>query len=590
MNQQVEHIEIPESPTNQESIALDQTLMVRKNTPAMLLSNLIGAIPLVVVMLNNGLKTQVLIWLSLHVTLIIVRSVHHFSSSLDVASREDVAKYRRTSIKLIAASGFVWGAAGVLFFKPDLVGPYSFLILTLVCMVSGSMNAASSLPSAFPWFASLTMLPIIVLTLLQGSSFYILMSIAALVYLLMTLIFSRNLSQTIRQSLSLKYANSSLVGDLQVQTELANKANQDKSRFLAAASHDVRQPLHAVNLFADAMEQELTTKDQHYMLGGIRRGLDSVGELFDALLDISSIDAQLTPISKSSFGLAELMEDLLGRLETEAKRKGIALSIGNCQVRVYTDRVLLERILGNLLGNAVNYTEAGEISVFTNHISDTTLALHIKDTGPGIAEEHLEYVFEEFAQVNNPERDRSKGLGLGLAIVRRLAALLEVPLRLDSKLSHGTEFVLELPVAQGTESKRVPEYNFGAASSLQNLVVLIVDNEADILEGLGILLEKWGCNVLAANSAEQAIELAKNNELNLVISDFRMPGQRDGVDLISEIRKQQPNVRGLIVSGDSSDDMIQKARLGKILVLNKPVKPVQLNMAISRTIDDDIRV
>jgi len=569
---------------SEQAIAVDQILLVRKNIPAVLVSSLIGCIPLLLVLWNNGLREPIALWLMLHYGVILIRAVHHYSFKPDEESPASVLRYGRTNLFLISLSGSIWGSAGVLFFSPDQVGTYTFLLLTLVCLISGSMNAISSMPPAYNLYASLTILPIVVVAFLQGTSFYMLMSVGVFMYLLLTIHFSRNLSRAIIENLNLKYTNMALVNDLQIQTELEKKANQEKSRFLAATSHDVRQPLHAVNLFADAMDQELSTDNQRYLLGGIRRGLSNVSRLFDALLDISSIDAKVSPIAKSNFQLSQLLENLIVPLQLKARQKKITLQVRDCDYPVYTDRMLLERILGNLISNAVNYTEQGSVEIYAERFGENEVHLHIKDTGIGISQEDQKLVFEEFIQINNPERDRTKGYGLGLAIVQRLIALLDIPLQLQSKLSQGTKFTLQLPLG---ELQQVNSSHYSTKTvnqELAQLVVLAVDNEADILEGLTIVLKNWGCTVHTAGTVEQAEQKFAKIKPDLVISDFRMPGPRDGIDMISKISKTYADINGIIISGDTGIETLRKAQRHNIMLLHKPIKPVQLHMAISRII------
>lgn len=570
--------------SSEESIEADQLRLVHKNIPTVLLAHSMACVPLAIVMWGAGLRSSVIAWLALHYSVILARLVHHYSFKPDHASAESVLSYGRTNLFFIAMAGGVWGLAGVLFFDSDLLAAYSFLILTQVCIISGSMNATSSIPPAYNVFATLTMSPVIVVTFLQDSAYFKSMSIGALIYLIITMYFSRNLSHAIRESLILKYQNMKLVKDLQTQTEFANKANDEKSRFLATASHDIRQPLHAANLFADAMEMEVNNNNQRYILGGIRRGLDTVSELFDALLDISSIDNKVTPVSKSDFNLSQQISYLLNGLKANAKQKNIMLRFYDCDYMVHCDRILLERILSNLILNAIHYTSEGEVTVYAEKANEHTLLLHIKDTGIGIKQEDQNSIFKEFVQLDNTERDRSKGLGLGLAIVHRLTTLLEIPLTLRSEINLGTDFILELPLSTAKPTEIRPTQHLPQNNRLDGLTILVVDNEIEIIKGLSLLLKNWGCKVMIAYTSIDAFEQASVSKPDFIISDFRMPGTLDGIDLINKIRATYPEIDGLIVSGDTGHEILAKSQKYNIMLLKKPVKPVQLNMAISRTV------
>lgn len=581
---QVASLDQTPRPSSAESIAADQILLVHKNIPGVLFATALATVPIAIIMWNSGQREAVVFWVLLQVAVIIVRAGHHYSFKPDEATTERVFQYGRSGLWMVGLAGGGWGLAGVLFFDPQLTSGYSYVILTLVCMISGSMSAISSAPHVYNVFACLTMLPFIITMAILGSGVYTVMSIVAPLYLGINIVFSRNLRSAVKESLTLKYQNMELVENLQIQTEFANKANEDKSRFLAAASHDIRQPLHAANLFVDAMELEVNNDRQRYVLGGIRRGMDSVSELFDSLLDISSIDTKITPVSKSDFNLGELMAHLDTALQIEAQQKNIELNFFDCDYRIHTDHVLLERILSNLIVNAVNYTYKGRVEVFCKRVGADKVEVHIKDTGIGIKLEDQESVFKEFYQINNAERDRSKGLGLGLAIVNRLTALLEISMSLTSKIDQGTEFTLELDLSTSQEQLQSPTQTTFHSSKLDGLLVLVVDNEADIIEGLTLVLTNWGCDVLNAGSSEEAIEQVLQNKPDFVISDFRMPGKMDGIDLINEIRVIDADINGIIISGDTGQGIIKKSQDHEVILLKKPVKPVQLNMAINRLI------
>lgn len=568
--------------SKQQTIAVDKILLVYKNIPTVLISNLLCCIPLVFTAWNTGVRTPVIVWLALHYGLILIRAVHQYTFQPTAATTASILHYGKINLLFIGLAGSIWGLAGLLFFDPDMVTTYSFLVLTLVCMISGSMSAISSLPPAYTIFSALTMGPITVITLLQGTAFYTLMGIGSLVYLFMTIIFSRNLNQAIHDSLTLKYANMELVENLRVQTEVAEKANLDKSRFLAAASHDVRQPLHAMSLFTHALEYQLDSKDQKHSLAGVQRGLDSLGELFDALLDVSRIDANVTPINKTHFRLDAVIDHVASLFENDTLEKGIELIFHDCQHAVHTDQVLLEQILTNLISNAVRYTNRGEIEVFCDVAPNNTLTLHVKDTGIGIEETALDSIFEEFTQLNNPERNRNKGMGLGLAICRRLANLLQLQLKAQSQPDVGSDFSVQIPLSHQQIPPSPPKTSANNYKQLAGLKILVVDNEKEIITGIQLLLENWQCQVWASHSTTDALQIIQSGiQPDLIITDYRMPGKLTGLDLIHSIRYHHPNIDGLIVTGDTSSDIPLKAQQRKLTMLRKPVRPIQLHMAIT---------
>ena len=233
---------------------------------------------------------------------------------------------------------------------------------------------------------------------------------------------------------------------LRRQKELAEEANLSKSRFLAAASHDLRQPIHALGMFVGALARHPMTDEMRRLVEQIEGSVGAMDGLFNSLLDISKLDAGVVQSHVRSFAIGPLLQRISDEFAGEAQRKGLRLTLCPCSAFVASDPVLLERILRNIVSNAVRYTDQGRILVGCRR--GPRLSVQVWDTGRGIAQADRERVFQEFYQVDNFERDRAKGLGLGLAIVRRLTLLLDHPLELRSQIGRGSVFKLSLPTAQ----------------------------------------------------------------------------------------------------------------------------------------------
>ena len=577
----------------EEIILVDKIRMLYKNTPFILIGSFLGSLPLALVVWNSGeqtaLKNNVLVWFTLHCGLLAIRMFHFLWFNKSNHSRAQWFRYDKINLVLILMAGMIWGATGFLFFDWQDVPTYSFLILTLVCMAGGSLNALSSRPLHYMCFIIPAMAPIIILNLLQNTSFYILMGFAALIYLVFMLIFSRNLHTTIHDSLLLRQQNTRLVDNLKIQTDSANKANLDKSRFMAAASHDLRQPLHAVSLFAEVLEKEITNESHRNMLERINRGLFSMGELFDAMMEIARIDASSIPVNRSHFNLEPLIQNVIQQASINTLSSNVTLNYSDCKYGTYSDPFLLERILHNLVSNAVKYTDKGDINVFCQTNGEGSLQIHIKDSGIGIDEGDLDCIFEEFTQLNNPERDREKGLGLGLAIVKRLSDLLDHQLVVDSQIRVGTEFTIQVPLRDLVDYDQQDQVHVHEAVKLEGVHILLIDNEAEIVEATQLLLERWGCKVSSCTSSSEALKIAKSTpKLDFVISDYRLAGEMNGVDLIAAVCQLNPRIAGVIVSGDKGEDIVLQTREDQIMLLHKPVKAVQLHIALSQLIKKNI--
>ena len=569
----------PARAAHEAAIRADKILLIHNNTPLMVAGNLLGCVPLAVTLLEAGYGQPVLVWVGAIYLLTLLRWRHYRCLPAD-ADRQRIFRQGRDYLFFSLVSGCVWGSAGVLFFDPAAVAQFTFLFLTLFAMISGSMTALSARPLNYVAYALPSMLPISLNLFLQDSVFYHWMGIASLVYLSLTLVMSRNMHKAIDHSLMLKYENIDLLEDLKQQTEAAQRASLDKSRFLAAASHDLRQPLHAVNLFAEALDAKLTTEAQACDMARIRRGLDSLGELFDALLDISRMDAGRVQVKKLDFYIEPLLRKLADAYSLEARRKGLGLHAPACDFVVRSDPVLLERMLRNLLSNAIRYTTEGEIRLgCTPHGDD--LDIHVSDTGPGIPGQNHEDVFTEFFQLDNPERDRGKGLGLGLAIVRRLSVLLDHPVRLESAPGQGAVFSLRVPLGN---AEAVPADIIRPAKPENRLAgkrVLVIDNEADILEGMRSLLEDWQCLFTGAESAAVALQQVEDGlRPDCIVSDYRLPGELDGCELIARLRQHTGKIPAMLISGDTSEAIYTQARAAGLVLLAKPIKPAQLRVAM----------
>lgn len=367
------------------------------------------------------------------------------------------------------------------------------------------------------------------------------------------------------------------LSDALAQAESANRA---KTRFLASASHDLRQPIHTLSLFSAALSMQQLDAKTREIAGHMNVALETLASQLDALLDVSKLDAGVMEKHIVAFDL----RPMLLRLEREFRQlcvdKGLRLEcsdFGNAAL-VESDPALLERVLRNLLSNAVKYTDSGSVYL-TTRLNQGSLCVKISDTGRGIPLPEQERVFEEFYQLDNPERDRSKGLGLGLAIVRRLTAMLDIELGLRSQPGEGTSFDLKLPYP-GSAPTATPKEAPAPEPQRQAMQVLVIDDEAEVRIGMRTLLDAMGYRVALADSTEQALAQVRLSTPQLVLADFRLRGSDNGVDAIRAIRELVPRVAALLISGDTAPDRLKEAQQAGIKLLHKPVALNALRQAI----------
>lgn len=365
----------------------------------------------------------------------------------------------------------------------------------------------------------------------------------------------------------------------------AEAASRAKSRFLAAASHDLRQPMHALSLFAATLLERLRYPEVRQIADQMQASIIALTSLFDSLLDISKLDAGTVQARVVSFRIKDLLDNVRRDFSGKAHHKGIRLKVADSSLVVRSDPLLLERIVRNLAANAVNYTEQGGVVIGARR-RGRMVRIEVWDSGPGIPKEEQQRVFEEFYQIANPERDRSKGLGLGLAIVKRLAELLHHPLDVRSHPGRGSCFAVTVPrgvLRQSTatdETTAAPEF---IRASAERLVVLIED-ERIIRDATQTLLTAWGCKVIASATADEAVaELAASGQTpDLIIADFRLAGGHTGIDAIHQVQEAVGSpVPAVLITGDANADHLKQAREHGYPVLHKPVAPAKLRALVA---------
>ncbi|HYG86863.1 MAG TPA: ATP-binding protein [Azospirillum sp.] len=364
----------------------------------------------------------------------------------------------------------------------------------------------------------------------------------------------------------------------------AERADQAKSRFLAAASHDLRQPMQSMILFAGALHRYVTDAAGQKMLTMLEQGLGTLKGLLDSLLDVSRLDVNVIEPRIADFPLRRLLEEIIASWMPIAASKGLDLHLGGgCDVQVHSDANLLGRMVRNLVENAVRYTERGSVHLDCRRDGDAVL-IEVRDTGIGIAPDQLERIFEEFHQVGNAERDKAHGLGLGLSIVQRLAGILGHPVEVRSELGRGSVFSIRVPLATTYTVEAAAEHTTAVALPNAKLVVL-VDDDAIVLLGLRASLEEVGYKTVTAGSAEQALErlATARHPPDLVIADYRLRSGKVGTEAILKIRERfGVPVPGIILTGETGIECAHDAAEHGCDVIHKPVTPRQLNATLDR--------
>ena len=366
--------------------------------------------------------------------------------------------------------------------------------------------------------------------------------------------------------------------------DAAVAANAAKSRFLAAASHDLRQPIHALRLFAEALGSGDDPERMRELGLRIRDSSDSLIAMFDELLDLSRLEAGAVEARFIDFPLGPLLEQLAAELAPEAAARGIALRVVGTRAVVRGDPLLLRRILQNLLVNAIRYTERGRVLAGVRRARGA-VRVEVWDTGPGIPESRRGEIFREFTQLDQARR--SEGLGLGLAIVDRLARLLDYRVEVDSTLGKGSVFRVIVPLSSRGVSAWPAQAAPPQSTGLAGRTVVVVDDDLNILEAMRVLLESWGCELALARSADEAIEGLKRRGVtpDVVLADYTLEAGATGIDAIAAIRSAcAAQVAGVIITGETDAEVLERVRAAGFVHLTKPIAPARLRAALGHAL------
>jgi PAS domain S-box-containing protein len=356
----------------------------------------------------------------------------------------------------------------------------------------------------------------------------------------------------------------------------AELANATKTRFVAAASHDLLQPLNAARLFASALHDSTQDSSVREIAVHIEGSMRAAEEVLDDMLDIARLESGAMRANPGNFALDEVLADLERQFAPAAAQRGLRLLVRRSGTVVHSDRVLVRRLLQNLISNALRYTQRGGVIVACRP-RQGRFEVQVWDTGPGIAEQHRKVIFSEFRGLDRASPWGEKGLGLGLSICDRIARLLNLDLELRSRVGHGSVFSVRLAPATAQSAANSTSHEVPPASpaSLVGGTVLCVDNEPQILLGMTALLERWGVHVLTAQNSADARQLFEQHRPDVVIADYRLDdGDCDGLELLQSLRIDGvAAVPGALVTADHSSAVDQRARALGYTVLRKPVKP-----------------
>jgi signal transduction histidine kinase/ActR/RegA family two-component response regulator len=526
------------------------------------------------------------VWLLAAITVLLAR--RHWLGLLPLQTHVPTRQRMRTAVVLSCINGCMHGLSLAAF--PVLLDAersfFSLLILGLCTGAVGTTAGHRSIYLAYMIPAAGT-LPLWWLANPGGMpAGWIELSLALLtgLYLWIVVGLADNAWRNFTESVQIRFQDREMAAQLREALAAANQASQAKTRFLAAASHDLRQPLHTIGLLVAALSLRPIEGRDREVVDLLSQVTVALSEQLDQLLDISKLDAGVVEPVRKIVDLGEMLRMHHAEMRAAIEEKGLrAVLDAPTGVRCWTDPALVLRVLRNLTENAIKFTQRGDIALRLR-LEDACALISVEDTGGGIPPAEQAMVFEEFYQVDNPERDRAKGLGLGLSIVRRLCKLLGIALDLHSTPGQGTTVTLKLPLE--TYGALAPTPLEPARSrNFAGLTVLVIDDERSVRTGMRVLLEELGCRFVEACSVAEATQQAVAARPDVVLADMRLRNGESGIEAITRITEAVGRTPAVLISGDTAPDRLQEATRAGIKLLHKPVSLPTLQAELGRILD-----
>ena len=569
-----------------DEVLREQVALLRHNFPMTLLASLATALGTLWVMARVAEPQAITVWLVSHALVVAgvyltLRSIAPFTDPAQQAARKLIA--------CMSAMGLSWGSLGyvVLYWGTPESVIYAIGIISTVS--SGALGLGAPLYRAYVTYLTCAIGGVMMAVALAGGPVMWPALFLTGVYYALTGMQARTADRATRRSIALKLENDRLVSQLRAESqralaaqEAAEKADRDKSRFLAAASHDLRQPLHAMGLFLESLQRSPLNEHQLTVLGHAHAASGAAAEMLTTLLDYSRLEAGVVKVRPDAFAVQPLLTALEQEFGVQADTAGLVYRTRETSAAAFADRSLVGLVMHNFISNALRYTAKGGVLIACR-TRGKRLALEVWDTGPGIPRSQWDNIFKEFHQLGNPERDRRKGLGLGLAIVQRLAREMNTSVEVLSQPGRGSVFRLWLDRWQGAlEDDTAPAPD---TVSLVGLKVLAIDDDEAVRLGMQSLLHSWGCQCITAESSADALECLEDITPDIIITDFRLRHEETGKQVLQALRAYLgTSVPAIIMTGDTSPQRLRDAQSTSALLLHKPVSTGQLRDAMVQLI------
>jgi signal transduction histidine kinase len=520
-----------------------------------------------------------LAWGAVLVVVLAARLVFVASRRRHITAGADARRARREYLLPLTASALVWSVGPLVFFPADHAGYQALLISIWIALATAATPiVAVSRLAIYLWLVPL-LLPLSARFLLAPDPTTNVLGMIAAVVLVVQLRLALEQNELLTATMLARLQNEDLVARLREQMSLVARTSEEKTRFLAAAAHDLRQPLHALGLFCAALDQRLRDIPEKPLVRSMMKSIEALENSFGAILDISRLDSNAVQPNVQVFPVRDVFRRLYMHYAGDAEIADISLRFRAAGRLVRSDPQLLERIVSNLIQNSLRYTRSGGVLVAARRRAGQ-VSIEVWDSGIGIPADKIDLIFQEFYQLDNPERDRSKGLGMGLAIVRRLSDLLGHQLEVRSTVGRGSVFRLLVPSA----IEGAPDAAQLGADTLpprieRNVTVLLIDDERAIREAMRELLTPLHVDLLAAATVEEACRMAKaaRQPIDLILSDWRLRGEEDGVEAVRQVRRLTgARTPAVLITGETSQEIVKLAHANGLVVMHKPLQPKEL--------------
>jgi signal transduction histidine kinase/ActR/RegA family two-component response regulator len=562
-----------------QRIKAEQLHMHFQQLPAVIIAPALGAIFTAWVLWGAVNLTYLVIGLTLILSMSCFRLVLYkvyFSTPRDLLSDQ---RWRRLSILTAFISGLSWGCAAI-FLYPPAIAEYKVYMLVLLALIPIAPAPVASLAIYMPTFYAYyipSITPFIVVLGSQDSRGDSMTAVLLLMMMGATITFANKYSGLLAESINLRLQ---LVDN---KKSLENAA-LEKTKFLAAASHDLRQPAHALGLFLESLTKQVSDIRGLEVLGLIKQSAETLRVMLNGILDISQLDAYVVEVHKKNFNIGKLMLYLYKEYRPQAMKKDLGFHYVPTSLTVYSDPALIERILRNFISNALKYTNHGKIVIGCRR-QDGLVKLQVFDTGLGIPDADQQLIFNEYFQLNNHERNQKKGLGLGLSIIKRLAELLDHKISMHSRPGKGSMFSIQLPIAGNLQidNADVVDPLSSGAELLKNKLVLVIDDDEAVRKAMEYVMREWGGSALTCETSVEAMQILgqKNITPDLLIIDYHLTNSETAETVIAGIRsiiyKQTPTI---IITGDTDPQCIRNAHEAGHMLLHKPLHPDKLKACI----------